>query len=274
MIFNRIFGSTFCAINVTYPSGSICTCTHTNGLVLTAGDTTGQWVFFVPYDGTWTVSYKNGEKKRDEILELDATHQNKIIELDFYFTLFDSAGVQNDVYYRQIESDFTMIELSGANASNIFNDKFHNILDVNKNGLTMSINRNMADEQGVYHAFVQQAYIYNNIKYSTSKGYLTAEIEIEDFATTIEKYGVLEIHILNDIPTLRSGLSPSDLANVAHPNGYVEKKIEISRDGVYYLDISGTSTGYIALFSAFPSITTTHNGYGIQKARIKRIRLV
>lgn len=44
----------FAIITVTYPAGSICTCT--NGTVtLTAGSTSGIWAFGVPVGGEWTI---------------------------------------------------------------------------------------------------------------------------------------------------------------------------------------------------------------------------
>lgn len=47
----------FAFIVATYPVGSTCTCTCTEtGKVLRAKDTSGSWVFEIPYTGTWTVS--------------------------------------------------------------------------------------------------------------------------------------------------------------------------------------------------------------------------
>lgn len=50
-------GKIFAAIGVTYPEGSVCTCT--NGTkTMEAGNTNGQWVFAIPETeiGTWTVT--------------------------------------------------------------------------------------------------------------------------------------------------------------------------------------------------------------------------
>lgn len=47
----------FAFIVATYPVGSTCTCTCTEtGKVLRAKDTSGSWVFDIPYAGTWTVA--------------------------------------------------------------------------------------------------------------------------------------------------------------------------------------------------------------------------
>ena len=47
-------GIPYAVIGVTYPSGSVCTCTS-GTLTLTAKDTSGKAMFIIPSAGTWTV---------------------------------------------------------------------------------------------------------------------------------------------------------------------------------------------------------------------------
>ena len=54
-------GKAFAAISVTYPEGSVCTCT--NGTkTLKAKDTCGKYLFLLPEGGTWTVSCTDGSQ--------------------------------------------------------------------------------------------------------------------------------------------------------------------------------------------------------------------
>lgn len=49
-------GDAYAAISVTYPEGSVCTCTQPGQTPLTAGDTSGAWLFVVPVGGEWTIT--------------------------------------------------------------------------------------------------------------------------------------------------------------------------------------------------------------------------
>lgn len=54
-----IGGNTIGWIRVTYPSGSVCTCTNGSS-TLTAKTTTGEYIFSIPTAGSWQVSCTNG----------------------------------------------------------------------------------------------------------------------------------------------------------------------------------------------------------------------
>ena len=58
-------GKLFAAIGVKYNPGETCTCTK-DTKVLTAKNTSGQWVFAVPEEGTWKVVA--GDKSQDVII--------------------------------------------------------------------------------------------------------------------------------------------------------------------------------------------------------------
>lgn len=75
----KYFAST---INVTYPDGSICTCSNGN-IVLTAPDTSGSYTFIVPYVGTWTVTSSNGELTDSEDVNIHSDEQTESIEIGY-----------------------------------------------------------------------------------------------------------------------------------------------------------------------------------------------
>lgn len=74
----------FAFISVTYPEGSVCTCTHTEkGKVLTAKDTSGSWIFVVPYEGTWTVTASDGNSSVSHSVEVHEKSSVAQVELGY-----------------------------------------------------------------------------------------------------------------------------------------------------------------------------------------------
>lgn len=79
-------------IAVTYPAGSICTCT--NGTrTLKARDTSGKALFNVPV-GTWTVSCTDGSKTASKEVSITEEGQNETIILSYTLVLYN-AGYDN-----------------------------------------------------------------------------------------------------------------------------------------------------------------------------------
>ena len=79
-------------IAVTYPEGSVCTCS--NGTkTLTARDTSGKALFNVPV-GTWTVSCTDGSKTASETVNITGEGQNETIILGYTLVLYN-AGYEN-----------------------------------------------------------------------------------------------------------------------------------------------------------------------------------
>ena len=75
-------GSTklYACIGVTYPAGSVCTCT--NGTkTLKAKGTSGTAIFNVPSTGTWTVTATNGDKTASKSVSITAEGQTVVVEL-------------------------------------------------------------------------------------------------------------------------------------------------------------------------------------------------
>lgn len=81
-------GIPYAIIGVTYPAGSVCTCT--NGTrTLTAEDTSGKAMFVVPSAGTWTVKAVSGDKTASSAVEITAEGQVETVVLVHDLILFD-----------------------------------------------------------------------------------------------------------------------------------------------------------------------------------------
>lgn len=81
----------FAAIGVTYPEGSMLTCTNW-AKTLTAKTTTGQWVFAIPEAGTWTVTATDGTSVKSQSVSITSEGQLETISLAFELVLFDAAN--------------------------------------------------------------------------------------------------------------------------------------------------------------------------------------
>lgn len=94
----NVLGSSdyFAAIDVTYPQGSICTCS--NGVItLKAGDTTGKWMFSVPTAGTWAIEAALDEQWGYSSVIIDTEGQRASTSIGFSLVLFDQ-GTDNTSY--------------------------------------------------------------------------------------------------------------------------------------------------------------------------------
>lgn len=86
----------YAVIGVTYPSGSVCTCTN-GTLTLTAKDTSGKALFVIPSAGTWTVKAVSGSQSASKAVSITAEGQVETVTLMFKLYLFTSGeGVVDD----------------------------------------------------------------------------------------------------------------------------------------------------------------------------------
>lgn len=85
-------GTPYAAIGVAYPSGSVCTCTN-GTLTLTAKDTTGKAIFFIPSAGTWTVKAVKGSQSASKAVSITAEGQVETVTLNYGFYLFNKGKV-------------------------------------------------------------------------------------------------------------------------------------------------------------------------------------
>ena len=84
-------GTPYAAIGVTYPSGSVCTCTN-GTLTLTAKDTTGKAIFVIPSAGTWTVKAVKGSKSKSKAVLITAEGQVATATLTYDLYIFKSGS--------------------------------------------------------------------------------------------------------------------------------------------------------------------------------------
>ena len=83
-------------IAVTYPEGSVCTCS--NGTkTLKARDTSGKALFNVPSAGTWTVSCTDGSSTVSKSVTITATGQVESVKLSYDLILYDSGDEYSDI---------------------------------------------------------------------------------------------------------------------------------------------------------------------------------
>lgn len=77
----------YAVIGVTYPSGSVCTCT--NGTrTMTAKDTSGKALFTIPSAGTWTVKAVKGSQSKSVAVKITAEGQVETVTLVYPLYIF------------------------------------------------------------------------------------------------------------------------------------------------------------------------------------------
>ena len=74
-------------INITYPSGSTCTCSD-GTTTLSAPDTSGTWACIVPNAGTWTVTSTSGAETDSKAVTITTDGQSTSVELSYALFLF------------------------------------------------------------------------------------------------------------------------------------------------------------------------------------------
>lgn len=114
MIHNMVGGGgekLFAIIAVTYPEGSVCTCT--NGTkTLTARDTSGKALFNVP-PGTWTVTATDGSKTKSVTVSITAEGQAESVTLRYELIIFEEGtGFANGITVKSKPGFITFDESS------------------------------------------------------------------------------------------------------------------------------------------------------------------
>lgn len=126
-------GKLFAIIAVTYPAGSVCTCT--NGTrTLNAKDTNGKVLFKVPSAGTWTVSCTNGTESTGISVTITSETQAKIIELTYSLKIFASNSGMAALFAGSANSSgsysITNEKLSVPKGGNMADAEIHKIAKV------------------------------------------------------------------------------------------------------------------------------------------------
>lgn len=79
----------YAAVSVTYPAGAILTCSN-GSKVLTAGDTSGKWMFTLPSAGEWTVTATKDGSTKSQTVTISAQGQHESVVLSFTLVIFDA----------------------------------------------------------------------------------------------------------------------------------------------------------------------------------------
>lgn len=88
LFFSAAFSRLFAAIGVTYPPGSVLTCTN-GEQTFKAKNTSGQWVFAIPEPGDWTVTATDGVNSRSLSVSITTEGQFESVALSHALILFD-----------------------------------------------------------------------------------------------------------------------------------------------------------------------------------------
>lgn len=85
-------GKAYAAITVTYPEGSVCTCSN-GAKTLKAKDTSGKYMFLVPESGTWTVNSTDGTQTASKAEEVTEQYQMLSVSLSYQVILFENGQI-------------------------------------------------------------------------------------------------------------------------------------------------------------------------------------
>lgn len=123
-------GDVYAFIVATYPAGSVCTASS-GSTTLTAGDTSGSWVFKIPAAGTWTVTSTDGTDTASAPVVISTEGQSESVTLQYFpegykkLSYIQTSGTQAlklefasmDVFGVKIEADITVLSISGNQAN-------------------------------------------------------------------------------------------------------------------------------------------------------------
>lgn len=106
----------YAVIGVTYPSGSVCTCTN-GTLTLTAKDTSGKAIFVIPSAGTWTVTAVSGSKSTSKTVSITAEGQVETVTLMYGLYIFKNGSGLTSGYSIKSNSIISAPTVSGDTIS-------------------------------------------------------------------------------------------------------------------------------------------------------------
>jgi hypothetical protein len=97
----------FAVIGVTYPAGSICTCSN-GSKTLTTKDTSGKAMFIIPSAGTWTVKAVSGSKSKSKAVSITAEGQVETVTLTYGLYIFkNGSGLTSGYSIESVSNNIT-----------------------------------------------------------------------------------------------------------------------------------------------------------------------
>lgn len=211
-------GIPYAVIGVTYPAGSVCTCTN-GTLTLTTKDTSGKALFVIPAAGTWTVKAVKGSQSASKAVSITAEGQVATVVLAYGLVIYDAGSFGKN-------SDGTTFDAKKSDDNN-------GASSITKNSTYML----WECEKNAYCIF------YINPKVSCA-GYKTLKISVTNASTNIDD---------DDEGIGKFGLKSNNNVN---SSGFVAKKTFTSLSGsqTLSLDVSNVgTTAYIAMQFGTPS---------------------
>lgn len=207
-------------INITYPSGSTCTCSD-GTTTLSAPDTSGTWTCIVPNAGTWTAAATDGVENTSESVSITTDGQIVAIELSYLLWLYKSGNT-----YNAVTGGWSVSKHPSTGGS------FDGVLTLNDDSMLLSTNA-WSGSVGCANAFTN-----NSIDLT---GVNTLKFKITGIGDT--KYSDKEGHthnfnfslvVANQRPTTQS---PTFTA-----------ALKILATGEYSVDVSAVSAGYVGIW--------------------------
>lgn len=104
----------FAVIGVTYPAGSVCTCSD-GTKTLSLKDTGGQGFFLIPYAGTWIVTATDGTNTKTESVEITSEGQSVSVALSYELVIFDYTNFTGSATDIMVSDGWGVIRLTDFN---------------------------------------------------------------------------------------------------------------------------------------------------------------
>lgn len=208
-------------INITYPSGSTCTCSD-GTTALSAPDTSGTWACIVPNAGTWTAAATDGVENTSESVSITTDGQIAAIELSYLLWLYKSGNT-----YNAVTGGWSVAEHGSTGGS------FDSVLTLNDDSMLLSTE--------VFGGSVAYANAFTNNSIDLT-GVNTLKFKITgigDQITGTNPSGDVQnfrfsLVVANARPTTQSPTFTADLRILA--------------TGEYSVDVSSISAGYVGVW--------------------------
>ena len=178
-------GNTIGYIGVVYPAGSIVTCTK-GTKTLTAKDTSGLYVFFIPEVGVWTVTSTDGVNTFTQDVEITTMWQNVVVNVSYW----DGELFYNGNQYTNITGGWAY------NGNFTYNSTYR----------TAANEATISDTIRIYHPG-------NNKCCVVTTGQAIDFTDVESITVTVENSTIAGAYQLGLVPSNQSGGSVDGLVN-------------------------------------------------------------
>lgn len=207
-------------INITYPSGSTCTCSD-GTTTISAPDTSGTWTCIVPNAGTWTVAATDGVENTSESVSITTDGQIVAIELSYLLWLYKSGNT-----YNAVTGGWSVSEHPSTGGS------FDGVLTLNDNSMLLSTE--------VWGGSVGYANAFTNNSIDLT-GVNTLKFKITGIGNTAYSdrdgnthHFRFSLAVANERPTKQSPTFAADM--------------KILATGEYSVDVSALTAGYVGIW--------------------------